>query len=94
MKCLGPVSRDAVLDRGQGDECAIGAHLLGGWASWSWYVPEPLSERYQGVTIAFKGGAFVLGESELFQHLLHAVLDGEQPPGSSSTSSSRRSVPS
>jgi hypothetical protein len=59
----------------QGNEGGLGAKLVRGGAGGGRDFGEAVGERGDGVAVALEGLAFVVGELQLLQQLLDAVLD-------------------
>ncbi|MEU1036620.1 hypothetical protein ABZ402_50155 [Streptomyces mirabilis] len=46
------------------------------WGRRGWGVRETFGKGGDGFAVSFEGFAFVVGEVELFEHFVDAVLDG------------------
>ncbi|MFJ8027966.1 hypothetical protein [Streptomyces sp. NPDC096311] len=66
------------MQLGQSDEGAFGAQFLRRRTGRSGCVGETLCEGHEGFEVAFEGFAFVVGEVELFEHLVDAVSHGQE----------------
>ncbi|MER5826166.1 hypothetical protein ABT086_28870 [Streptomyces mirabilis] len=69
---------EGVRELGQRNEAAGRSELSGGWAGGCGGVGEAFGKGCDCFAVAFESIAFVVGEIELFEHLVDAVLHGQK----------------
>lgn len=83
-RCSGRISlagagrTEALLDGCERYEGAVCAQFFRGGTGRGGHGGQPFGQGRQSVAVAFQSLTFVLGEVELFEHLVDAFLDGQE----------------